>query len=83
MTRRVSDPDRRSCARCGFTVQARNERGELVPHLIELLEQHLVECPSRPSAELRRKLRRAVTKPWIAKDPKLAMAEADRILREA
>jgi hypothetical protein len=53
---------RESCARCGFAVDltGASERG--AAKLRDLMNDHLADCPTRPSAQERRELKLAVRK---------------------
>lgn len=72
---RPADPARRSCPRCGFTVDTTNS-----PRLAELLGAHLMECPLRPTAQQRRELKAAVKKARFLYGEGAAVVAAERAL---
>ncbi len=75
---------RRECPRCGFAIEDVDVgTGKPALRAIELFEQHTIDCPTRPDAATRRKLKRELGKPWIARDPKARVEVANRILKEA
>jgi len=66
MTRQVVEPaigpddGHESCARCGFTINTTGASEKGLKKLRELLNEHLAICPTLPSSQQRRDLKRAV-----------------------
>ena len=74
---RPPSPDRPSCPRCGFTVETTTDR------LRELFETHVIECPFRPSAGVRRALKKEVEKARFLYGEEAAREAAERVLAGA
>ena len=51
---------RETCARCGFTVNLAGASPKGRDRLRDLINEHLADCPTRPTAGQRRELKRAV-----------------------
>jgi hypothetical protein len=66
-----------SCARCGFSVNFAGASPKGVAKLRIVMDDHLAACPTLPTWQERRDLKRALSKPWVKRDPALTLQIAE------
>lgn len=71
------------CPRCGFRVNLEGATEKGRAKLQGIFDQHVADCPTLPSADLRRRLKAEITRPWIKRDPAKQREIAERYLAEA